>query len=423
MQPHGAIGHCARQYGLACRLLGLSFGLALGVSQVGADGPWMAPPSFSLSQPDGPGSKDKNEGATLGVPFTTTEDAIADRVADANLQYQDRFGLWVGEPDPRTQSFLHFFADGGFLMVHSYIANNPAFILQGPHVSTIPKTNFNYDVNFAPRVTLGGITNNGYGVRATWWQLDDATTTHVFPSTDATLQTTVSSVPVPGLPGFTAPGPVAEQTKIFKDQVEFDNHLHLTVADLEGFKDFSGERWSVLMGTGARYLYLSQNYTGFDLDKGKLTSKKTTLNLLGATDYLTTGRAFTGIGLTDFIEVRRRILPGFSWYASARGSLLFGDTGTDSYQQTVEDLKTTPPKGKSATTVLVTSTQPSVSGNKILDMADFETGMDISMLWGRSILFVRAGLADQTLLGAGSATSTHGNISFFGLRFSAGFNY
>src|SRR5207253_2489321 len=105
-------------------------------------------------------------------------------------------------------------------------------------LKTIPKTNFNYDVNFAPRVTLGGMTNDGYGVRGTWWQLDDATETPVFPSADAKLKTTVAAIFVPGLPGFTAPGPVAQKTKIFNDQVEFDNHLHLTVADLEGFKQF-----------------------------------------------------------------------------------------------------------------------------------------------------------------------------------------
>jgi hypothetical protein len=359
----------------------------------------------------------------LGAPSWTVEDAIGERAADAHQDYMNRFGLWVNKPDPRSQSFLHFFADGGFLMVHSYIANNLAFIEHGPAVKTIPKSNFNYDVNFAPRITLGGVADNGFGIRGTWWQLDDATQTPVFHSTDAMLKTTVSSVPVPGLPGFIAPGPVAQKTKIFNDQVEFDNHLHLTVADLEGFKDFSGERWSVLLGGGARYLYLSQDYTGFRVNTGKAKAGKTKLSLLADTDYLTTGRAFAGAGLTGFVEVRRRILPGFSLYAGARGSSLFGDTGTDSFQQTAEELKTTPPKGKSTITSMVTNTQTSVGGHQTLDMGDFEGGMDINFLWGRSVLFMRAGVADQTLLNAGSATSTHGNISFFGLRFSAGFNY
>ena len=134
-------------------------------------------------------------------------------------------------------------------------------------------------------------------------------------------------------------------------------------------------------------------------------------------------RAFAGAGLTDFIEVRGRILPGFSWYASARGTILFGDTVTDSFQQTTENLKTTPPKGKSTITSFVTNTFSTTAGHKILDMGDFESGMDVTIPWGRTILFLRAGVADQTLFGAGSATNSHGNISFFGLRFSAGFNY
>jgi hypothetical protein len=391
-----------------------------------AEGPWLRsmllPPAEVVPPYDDVNTKQDRRPA-LGPPSWTTEDAVAQRAADAHLEYMERFGLWADEPDPRSQSFLHFFADGGFLMVHSYIANNLAFMENGPALKTIPKSNFNYDVNFAPRITLGGMTNNGYGIRGTWWQLDDATETPVFPSTDAKLKTTVASIPVSGLPGFATPGPVAQKTKIFNDQVEFDNHLHLTVADLEGFKEFSGERWSLLLGTGARYLYLSQDYTGFRSNKGKLKAGKTTLNLLGDTDYLTTGRAFTGAGLTDFIEIRRRIVPGFSLYASARGSLLFCDTGTDSFQQTTEDLKTTPPKGKATVTSFVTNVSAVTAGHKVLDTGDFESGMDISMLWGRSLLFLRAGVTDQTLFGTGSATSSHGNISFFGLRFSAGINY
>jgi hypothetical protein len=352
-----------------------------------------------------------------------SDEEIWSNLVDQHRAYVDKFGLWFKQPNLWGYFPLHFYADGGFLMLHSYFSHNPTFTVAGPADPTIPTRSFDYGVNFAPRVALGAIVPNGFGVRAAWWQLDEASATPAFASQDATLHTKVSSVPVFGVPGFTAPSPLAQKFDIFKDMLQFENHLQLTVWDTDIFRQFSGERWALLAGGGVRYLYLSEHYTAFRFNSGKVNVGSTTFKLNQDADTVDSGRNFAGLGPTCFLEGRRLLgRTGFSFYANARASALFGRNDTGSFQTSVANLQTVPAKGPTTSTA-VTTTQALATADRTLQVTDFELGVDYTLAYGRTLLFARMGLADQTIFGSGSATSGNGVTGFFGLRLSAGFNY
>src|SRR5262249_47782931 len=162
----------------------------------------------------------------------------------------------------------------GFLMGHTYFTSNPAGLLtrrlgtaaNAPLLTLAPE--FDYTANFGPRVLLGVASASGIGLRAGWWRLDEGAAYPTSVLTDPTLRTQASSVPVAGVPGFTAPGALAQQFKVFADQLAFDNHLKLDVYDLEGFKEFAGGSWSFLVAGGCRYGDLSQSYRAFRFNSG-----------------------------------------------------------------------------------------------------------------------------------------------------------
>jgi hypothetical protein len=334
----------------------------------------------------------------------------------------------LGEPDPRAGCTCHVFAEAGFNMVHSYFTHNPGLLFTtkpatGPAV-TYPGANLDYRMNFAPRVTLGVLRDDGWGVRGSWWQLEAGTTTPLLISKDATLRTLGSSVPVFGVPGFTSPGPVAQQLKIFGDLIAANNDLHVAVFDLELFRNFRTDCWSFLVGGGARYGYLGQGYHAYRTNSGTAKSGTTTVNLLTDSDVVNSGRNFGGVGPTGVFEVRRRLGgTGFSLYGLARGSVLFGPDRLQSYQRTVLNQQTTVGSAAPKTVASSIGFQGGQRGENTIPMADFEAGVDWTRQFGHVLMFVQAGLVNQTWFDSGSATSTSGDTGFFGLRFTAGLNY
>jgi hypothetical protein len=381
---------------------------------------------------EAPGPFDRGGVGFLNQSSWAEFDQVLPGLVDNNQAYVTDVGPPPGLIKQWTDYPVHFFADGGFYMVHSYFSQNPAFLVKGPGTvgfrGNPPSDTFDYSVNFAPRVTLGVETATGWGIRASWLQLNESTSTGIFPSNDKTLNTTVSSVPVFGVPGFTVPSPVAKEFDVFHNNVVFNNHVRWTVWDAEAFKDFQFDRWSFLVGTGARYLYLSQEYRGASWNSGtaKLGAGKaiTTFKLTEDSEFLNSGRNFAGAGPTSFLELHRRIgQTRLSLYGSARGSVLFGDIGTDSFQSTVVQGTIKPPKGKTTTVNTSTFELASTSRDHTLTMGDFEVGADWTQPYGRLLLLLRAGLVNQTIFNSGTATSSHGNVGQYGLRFTAGFNY
>jgi len=349
------------------------------------------------------------------------------------LDRQDDYLVKLGEveQDPRGRN-IHVFADGGFFMLDTYFSGpNPAFLVSGAPTKFIPAPKFNFNMNFAPVVNLGVINDAGWGVRGSWEQLDESTAVGRFPSNDASGKTTVSSVPVFGVPGFTAPGPLGKNFRIVNDRVNFSDHVRFTIFDAEVFKEFHFDPWTLLMGGGVRYLYLSQSYDAFRINTG--TAKKTvgktttTLKLIEDSDRVDSGRNFGSAGPLGSLEVRYRVGRWPVWlYGTSNGAVLFGREETESLQCTKENLQTTVKTGSTSTATKLVSSQTlggTTAADKTFTVADFEVGVSTAIPYGRFLLLLRAGVADEIIFNGGDATSAGGDIGFFGLRFTAGVNY
>lgn len=338
--------------------------------------------------------------------------------------------LDLAEHDPRGGCPWHFFADGGINMVHSYFSSNPAFQISrrqgtGPSATTITRAPaFDYDVDFAPRASVGVINNEGLGFRMSWWRLDEYQTLKGGAGGSPFAGTVVSSAPVFGVPSFRSPGRVAQQLGIFNDQVAFTNKVRLQVWDWEGLWNRQGESWGLLYSGGLRYGYLSEGYLAFRSNSGTATVGRTRNNLMADADTISSGRNFGGVGPTGALEVRRRLgRSRVSLYGLARGSLLFGHGKTSSLQQTVLNQQSTVGSARPTTTFNVTNFQGSTGGQEVIEMGDFEGGVDWTLTFGRLLTFARVGVVNETWFNSGSATSGRGDTGFFGMRFTAGLSY
>ena len=353
------------------------------------------------------------------------------------LERQNEYLVKLGEVDQGPpERKIHVFADGGFFMMHTYFSRpNPAFIISGKSTAAMPSPNFEFHVDFAPVVNLTVINDEGWGVRGTWQQLDESVPINRFSSSDSTGKTTVSSVPVFGVPGFTTPGPVGKALGIVKDKVNFSDHLRFTDFDTEIIKEFRWGPWLLLTGGGVRYLYLSQSYDAFRINTGTVTKTTgsgagkttTTLKLIEDSDRVDSGRNFGGAGPAGILEVHYRLGRFPVWlYGNANGAVFFGREETESFERTVERLQTTVKKGTSSKISNLSTShelEATTSTSKVLTTADFEVGVNTAIPYGRVLLLLRVGLAEQIIFDGGNATSPLGNTEFFGMRFTAGVSY
>src|SRR5262249_6047183 len=100
--------------------------------------------------------------------------------------------------------------------------------------------------------------------------------------------------------------------------VAASSQLGVQVADLQATFTHCGPRWSHLIGLGARYTNLSQDY------HATITGANTVLNLNSHHD-------FNSIGPCVSLETKRRIKEtGFSIYGQLYAAVLFG-TSNESY--------------------------------------------------------------------------------------------
>src|SRR5262249_6548980 len=176
-------------------------------------------------------------------------------------------------------------------MVHPYFSANPAFATshrQGAALSGQATTTFDYDVAFSPRVTLGLIGDNGLGFRSSWWRFEQHEIIPNVLSQDATLNTTISTPTISGIPGFTSPGPVAQSLKFFNDRLAFENHLGTQVWDWEATWKSQIGRWELVTAGGVRYAYLSQGYQAFRFNSGSRKVGTSTIKLIQDSDILVT---------------------------------------------------------------------------------------------------------------------------------------
>ncbi len=328
-------------------------------------------------------------------------------------------------PPPDSECGWHFFIEGGFYLIHPYFSQNPGFTTAARNTAATQTTDLRYEVDFSPQATLGFVSPCGWGFRTSWWYFDQDQ--HARP---AFVQSTVSgpmvqSAPINGVPGFSSPGSAAQTFGVFNDRFDFNDRLRLDVFDWEAIKDWRTDCWSLLAFGGARYTYLSQGYSAYRFNQGTARSGTTTFTVREDSDAVTSGHGFSGVGLTGGGEVRRRLgATGLSIIGSVRGSVIFGAEQFDSFQRTVENVQIAPTGSTSRTIATATLVQgPHENRGDTLPMLDAEVGLDWSRSFRRALLFLRAGVVNETWFGAGTGTSESGDLGFFGMRVTAGIHY
>jgi len=196
------------------------------------------------------------------------------------------------------------------------------------------------------------------------------------------------------------------------------------VWDWEATKDFTGDRWALLVAGGMRYGYLSQSYSASRFNSGSGRSGTARVTIIEDSDTIFAGRNFSGVGPTTALEIRRQVGSfGLAVYGTARGSVMFGDEKAQAFQRTVENQRIVPSRGPTRTVTSTTLVEHSAPGEDTVPMGDFEVGISWTKITRRASIFFQAGLVNQTWFDAGSATTEEGHFGVCGLRCTAGFSY
>ena len=160
---------------------------------------------------------------------------------------------------------LRFFAEAGVNLVRP-VQHGPMFVGSRPVANAIGPagivtTKFRFPLQVGPRVTLGAVTENGYGVMMSWWGFEDGATTASVHNNGAAAGLNFASVPIPGIPGFFSPSPAGTAAGVVNDAMTFTSRVRLQVWDADWFFESKCLGWNA-HHPGARYAYLSQSYGG-----------------------------------------------------------------------------------------------------------------------------------------------------------------
>jgi hypothetical protein len=360
-------------------------------------------------------------------------DPVWDGVVAGHEAYRNRIDPSF---DPGVETGWHLFASAGVYYLEPHLESNPGFIFlhrQGTGAATRSFSGIaglGSEENMAPQVTIGFISDCGWGLRSHWWHFDQASQVLNAFNTDATLNTIIQTPPLVGISGFSSPGTVARAFRVFNDRMSFGSHLDLHVWDSEVTRAFHWAGWELGVSGGVRYGYISQNYQALRVNGGSGVSGTSRVAVTSDLDLVQTGHNLNGVGPTFALEVRRPLWDtGFALYATGRSSVLFGRGRTRSFQATVQNYRITPARGP-VQTVNTTRTSGSTLGHDdVLPVEDLEVGIAWSRvvgpmrLVGPVRLLFQTGLVSQGWFDAGNGTSDKGDLSFFGMSLTAGITY
>jgi hypothetical protein len=319
----------------------------------------------------------------------------------------------LGEPPPPERKG-GLTAGVGFYLIKPYFSSNPAAVrtttstgVAGTATTTstaISQSDFSQGFTFSPRGWIGYSLCSGLGVRLSYWRFDQgsqyATTNQ---NNSLATVSTVMAGPLlsnpPVLPGV-------------QDQITATNVLRLDVYDLDVTQLFEGKCWWLLVGGGARYLYLNQSYSATLLRQGAAAPP--------FSGQAFASNAFTGVGPTLFVEAHRALgQKGFGLYGNARGAVLFGSGS----QSTFGSINSADPTGATfANLTTVTGSRDSV-----VPVAELELGAEWAPRCGKVNPFLRVGAVGMNYFTVGNALSNginnHDNLGFFGLTVTGGLSF
>jgi hypothetical protein len=287
---------------------------------------------------------------------------------------------------------------GGFeaVFVQPRFSDNLAFTVMESDDNSFESfedVEFDYDLEFTPRLWLGVESCDGLGVRATWWQFDHA------------AAQASANPPANGFGSITPPTfrNVNLSTSIPSDTYSASTDLNVYTLDLEITKHASFCNWEFGFGGGLRYARAEQGYFSELRDD--------TQTLLGRIDYR---QSIEGVGPTISLSAFRPLTCTLGTFCAARGSVLFGD-GKSSLSAG-DDLDLSTP-------FLTTS---STSRQDVLTIGEVQLGVRWSAKKrsGRSFQpFASLALEGQVWNNAGNASSEEGTLGFFGFNAGTGLNW
>jgi hypothetical protein len=320
----------------------------------------------------------------------------------------------------------------GFYLVQPYFSNNPAYnvsvinatAITGGSTGTPPpllstsRQDISHDMDIAPEIWLGYISDSGFGFRTRFWYFRQDTSQSLDVPTAAANTNTI--------PIITSAAPLGLQifsTNIGSNAI-FDatSKLDMQVWDLEALQDIRSGSWDLLLAGGLRLAHINQEYNAF-----------ASAGVGGATpvsESLTSSRSFTGAGPVVGLEARRYFgNSGLAFYSKACGALLFGSDKQNGIAST---------PGFAYAGIPPLSAVASDHRDRVMPVGEIEIGLEAGRNVGRSRLFGQIALVAQDWFGAGNAShsvsgaiegfsiassSADSDLGFLGLAFRLGINY
>lgn len=267
---------------------------------------------------------------------------------------------------------------------------------------------FDWDLQYTPRVWVGYVGPGGIGAQIRYWQFDHGETRGALDGGAGFFES-----------GFQHDDDVLLAIGTLTDDSIFARHdLELHVVDVEGTWHNTSCAWgSVRVSGGVRYVRMDQDYGAKTFDDAD-----------PQIEFISSHHDFEGIGPTVAVLARRRIgLSNFALFASGRLSAVYGDASIE-----MRD-------------VVGSGDAWAKSGDDLISVMEMQLGAEWWMtLWPTARLFVRAALEGQVWYDAGTGLNTAsagqtgmpagidnahqtspqiGDLGFFGFSIATGLTY
>jgi hypothetical protein len=281
-----------------------------------------------------------------------------------------------------------------FTFLKPHLEGNPAFTTldsDGATFETLTETDFEYDRELAPRVWIEALQCESLGIRAIYWQFDYA-------ARDAS-----GSPPANGFGRISPPpfGSVDLSTTVPNSVFSASSDINAYSIDLEATRSFQTHAWGWMASAGLRYAEVEQSYRGNLQDPDG--DQQGNLNF---------SHLVQGIGPTISLRTQRPFSPQLALFGIARGSLVFGDGQTSLVAVEDEDLDTQ------------LTTRSSSNQDDLLPISEIQVGLQWTPpcpgVWHP---YLHLALEGQQWAGAGSASSTEGDLGFFGFNVALGVDW
>ncbi len=261
----------------------------------------------------------------------------------------------------------------------------------GDTFESFADTEFAYNTELAPRVWVHVSAGDALGFRATYWQFDHGAA----PAVGTPPDNGFGSIIPPSFDG------VDLSTTIPGSQFLANTDLNAYTIDLEFTKTAAWGSCGWVTGVGLRYAEVQQRY---------LSELRSAADVLQST--LDFSHLVKGIGPTVSVRTERPLTGGLSVFGLARGSLVFGDN--QSLLIAIED--------QDLDAQLTTNSTTRRDG--FLPIGDLQVGLHWNPRQvGIVIPYLHLAMESQLWGGAGNGSSDAGNLGFFGLNVSLGFDF